>query len=355
MAIVLGLLAGLSLVILGAELLVRGAARAAAALGVSPLLIGLTVVAYGTSAPELAVSVSAGLTGRPALALANVVGSNVFNVLAIVGLAALLSPIAADARVVRREVPIMLAATVGTMLLAADGALTRGDGAVLLAGLVAVTLSQFRGARSPRPAAARAGPTARGLAGDAGLVLAGLAALVAGSRWLVDAAAAGAAAMGVSELVVGLTIVAAGTSVPELATSLVAAVRGERDLAIGNVVGSNVFNLLGVLGASALAAPDGLTIADQVRSLDAWVALGAAAVLLPMAWSGAAIVRWEGAVLFAGYVAYLAAVVAIAVGAMGLPSPVTGAAVATLPLAVVLLAAGGGHRRPRPPAGRGAP
>lgn len=355
MAIVLGLAAGLILVILGAELLVRGAARAAAALGVSPLLIGLTVVAYGTSAPEFAVSVSAGLTGRPALAVANVVGSNVFNVLAIVGLAALLSPIAAAARVVRREVPIMLAATVGTMLLAADGALTRGDGAVLLAGLVAVTLSQFRGARSPHPAAARAGPTARGLLGDAGLVLAGLAALVVGSRWLVDAAAAGAAALGVSELVVGLTIVAAGTSVPELATSLVAAARGERDLAIGNVVGSNVFNLLGVLGVSALAAPTGLAIADQVRSLDAWVALGAAAVLLPMAWSGAAIVRWEGAVLFAGYVAYLAAVVAIAVGALGLPSPGTGAAVATLPLAVVLLAAAGGRRRPRPPAGRGAP
>ena len=351
MGIALGLLAGLTLVILGADLLVRGAARAAAALGVPPLLVGLTVVAYGTSAPELAVSVSAGLAGRPELAVANVVGSNVFNVLAIVGLAALVAPLAAPARIVRREVPLMLAATVGAMLLGSDGLLGRAEGAVLLAGLAAVTWSQLRRPSSGPSETGDGRPThprRRALARDAAFVAAGLAALALGARWLVGAAAAGAVALGVSELVVGLTIVAAGTSVPELATSVVAALRGERDLAIGNVVGSNVFNLLGILGVAALASPDGLLIAEQTRSLDAWVALAAAAVLLPMAWSGAAIVRWEGALLLVAYAGYLTLVVALAVGAMPLPGAGATAPLAALPVAIIAVAAVLAKRRSRP-------
>jgi cation:H+ antiporter len=245
----------------------------------------------------------------------------------------------------------MLAATVGAMLLGADGLLGRAEGAVLLSGLAAVTWSQLRrptvGPAEPgpqRPANPRRGALLR----DAAFVASGLATLTLGARWLVGAAAAGAVALGVSELVVGLTLVAAGTSVPELATSVVAALRGERDLAIGNVVGSNVFNLLGILGVAALASPAGLPIAEQTRSLDAWVALAAAAVLLPMAWSGAAIVRWEGAVLLVAYAGYLMLVIALAVGALPLPGVGATVLLAALPVAVITVAALVEKRRARP-------
>ena len=353
----LGLVAGLLLVVAGADALVRGAARTAAALGVPPLLVGLTVVAYGTSAPELAVSLSAGADARPELALANVVGSNIFNVLAILGLAALFAPLAASAAVVRREIPILLLVTAGTMVLGADGVFARGDGLLLLAGLAALTAGQVRAARRAAYGVARArrGPTTgqavnhprlgrRALLRDAVFVVAGLTALVVGAGWLVEAAVAIALDFGVSDVVVGLTIVAAGTSLPELATSIVAALRGERDLAIGNVVGSNVFNLLGILGLASLTAPSGLSVASQVLGLDAWVAMGAAALLLPLARSGGAIVRWEGAVLVVGYAAYLATVVAIALGRFDVPSVGVGAAIAGVPL---LAAVGAITRLPR--------
>lgn len=347
----LGLLLGLAFVVLGAEALVRGAARTAAALGVPPLLVGLTVVAYGTSAPELSVSVQAGVAGRPDLALANVLGSNVFNVLAIVGLSALATPLVARAEVVRREVPILLAATVVTLSLAADGALGRGDGLLLLAGLALVTLGQLRTARAGLRAARSTPRPAPSFVRDAALMAVGLVALILGARWLVDAAVALALAWGVSELIVGLTIVAAGTSVPELATSLVAALRGERDLAIGNVVGSNVFNLLGILGVAAVAAPAGLSVAPQVTALDAWVVLAAALLLLPMAWTGAVVARWEGAVLLVGYLGYLAWIVAIATDRLPLPAPWLGATVAAVPVVVVAGVAVASWARRRPPGG----
>lgn len=352
----LGLIAGLALVVVGADLLVRGAARAAASLGVPPLLIGLTVVAYGTSSPELAVSLSAGAAARPDLALANVVGSNIFNVLAILGLAALLAPLMASAEVVRREIPLMVFVTVATMLLGADGALTAVDGLLLVAGLAAVTASQVRAARRAirarraevaATAATASRPSRRGLAVDGLLVAAGLTGLVIGAGWLVDAAVAIALDLGVSEVVVGLTIVAAGTSLPELATSVVAALRGERDLAIGNVVGSNVFNLLGILGIASLAAPGGLTVAPQVLGLDAWVALGAAALLLPLARTGNALVRWEGALLVVAYAAYLAAVVGIALGRLAVPPVGIGLAIAVVPMLAAVGVIARPPRRPR--------
>ncbi|CAN5622908.1 calcium/sodium antiporter [soil metagenome] len=337
----MGFLVGLAAVVAGAELLVRGASRAAAALGISPLVIGLTVVAYGTSAPELAVSLSASASGRPDLAVANVVGSNVFNVLAIVGLCAVVAPVAARARVVRREIPVMVVVTLAFVGLAADGAVTRLDGVLLLVGMVVLAWFTLRSERTEAPAASsRPAPT--NLALDAALVLAGLVLLVAGARWLVGAATATAAALGVSELVIGLTVVAAGTSVPELATSLVAVLRGQRDIAIGNIVGSNLFNVLGILGISALAAPGGLRVVEQVLALDAWVMLGAAAILLPMAITGAAVVRWEGVVLLVGYVAYTAVVVAVATGAIAVPAAWTVTLAVALP---VLLVAGGAWRQ----------
>lgn len=356
----LGLVAGLVLVVAGADALVRGAARAAAAFGVPPLLVGLTVVAYGTSAPELAVSLSAGASARPELALANLVGSNVFNVLVILGLAALFAPIAASADVVRREIPFMLLVTVGAMVLGADAVFGRGDGLLLLAGLAALTAGQVRAARRAARGAAHvrrdrhahqsvAEPgRGRGLVRDALLVVTGLTGLVIGAGWLVDAAVTIALDLGVSEVVVGLTIVAAGTSLPELATSVVAALRGQRDLAIGNVVGSNVFNLVGILGLASLTAPSGLPVASQVLALDAWVALGAAALLLPLARSGGALVRWEGAVLVVAYAVYLAAVVAIALDRLDVPAVAVGAAIAALPLLAAAVAIVRRPRRARP-------
>ncbi len=360
----LGLVAGLVLVVAGADALVRGAARAAAAFGVPPLLVGLTVVAYGTSAPELAVSLSAGASARPELALANLVGSNVFNVLVILGLAALFAPIAASADVVRREIPFMLLVTVGAMVLGADAVFGRGDGLLLLAGLAALTAGQVRAARRAARGAARGAAhvrrdrhahqsvaepgRGRGLVRDALLVVTGLTGLVIGAGWLVDAAVTIALDLGVSEVVVGLTIVAAGTSLPELATSVVAALRGQRDLAIGNVVGSNVFNLVGILGLASLTAPSGLPVASQVLALDAWVALGAAALLLPLARSGGALVRWEGAVLVVAYAVYLAAVVAIALGRLDVPAVAVGAAIAALPLLAAAVAIVRRPRRARP-------
>jgi cation:H+ antiporter len=354
MLLALGLLAGLALLLLGAELLVRGASAIATGLGVPALLIGLTVVAYGTSAPELAVSVGASLAGRPELAVANVVGSNVFNILAIVGLSAFVAPLLTPAPVVRREIPLMLLATLAAMALGADGRVGRVEGLALLAALAWVTATSIRGARAEATAAAATAPAAakaprvagRPLLVAVGQVALGLVLLVLGARWLVASAGAIATALGVSELVVGLTIVAVGTSLPELATSLVAMARGQRDLAIGNVVGSNVFNLLGILGLSAAAAPGGLAVAPQIGALDAWVMLGAAAVLLPMAWTGGAIVRWEGGLLLVGYVAYLVAVVQIAVGAWALPAAGISAILVALPVAALLLVAARHRRRP---------
>ena len=367
----LGLVAGLVLVVAGADAMVRGAARAAAALGVPPLLVGLTVVAYGTSAPELAVSLSAGADARPELALANVVGSNVFNVLAILGLAALFAPLAASATVVRREIPLMLLVTLGAMALGADGVLARGDGLLMLAALAALTAGQVVAARRALRGAALArrdrnagrplvdsGPAPPGRARDtrvrdaflrdALFVAAGLTGLVIGAGWLIDAAVAIALDLGVSEVVIGLTIVAAGTSLPELATSVVAALRGERDLAIGNVVGSNVFNLVGILGLASLTAPSGLPVPPQVLGLDAWVALGAAALLLPLARSGGALVRWEGAVLVLAYAGYLTAVVTLALGRWDLPPIGVGVAIAGLPLLAAAAAMARGPRAGRP-------
>lgn len=334
----LGLGLGLTLVVVGADLLVRGAARAAAAFGVPTLLVGLTVVAYGTSAPELAVSLQAGASARPDLALANLLGSNVFNVLAILGLAALVAPLAASTRVVRREIPLMLLVTVGAVVLGANGSFGRLDGVALLAGLALLTAGQLRAAiRSQRDAAlarATASGAARARLTDAALIVGGLTALVVGARALVDAASAIALSLGVGEVTIGLTIVAVGTSLPELATSVVAALRGERDLAIGNVVGSNVFNLLGILGLTSLLAPAPLPVAPQVLAFDAWIVLFAAALLLPLARSGRTLVRWEGALLVGCYVAYLAVLVALAAGRIALPPSWVGIGLAGSALAV---------------------
>lgn len=299
---------GLVLLILGAELLVRGASRLAATVGLSPLVIGLTVVAYGTSAPELAVSVQSALGGQADLAVGNVVGSNLFNVLVILGASAVFAPLLVSRRLVRLDVPLLIVLSVATWLLALDGRFGRVDGLLLVCGAAAYTAWLIReGRRESRRERARApagSPPPRlggaRLARDAVLVLVGLGLLVAGSRWFVEGAVGAARLLGVSELVIGLTIVAAGTSMPELATSLLAAVRGERDIAVGNVIGSNIFNLLVVLGGASLVAPEGVPVASSALAFDLPVMIGVALACLPIFFTGYAIARWEGAV-FLGY------------------------------------------------------
>ena len=306
------LLVGLVLLVVGAEALVRGASGLARAVGLSPLVIGLTVVAYGTSTPELAVSVQSALAGRADLALGNVVGSNIFNVLFILGVSSLITPLVVAQQLVRWDVPLMIGASVLTWLVAIDGTVSRVEGALLFAGGVAYTVFVIRQSRKEseeirQEYAAEYGADAHApkrLVRQIALVAGGLVALVLGSRWLVDAAIVLARELGLSELVIGLTIVAAGTSLPELATSVLASWRGERDIAVGNVVGSNIFNILTVLGTSSLVAPSGIAVSAAAMSFDIPIMIAVAVACLPIFFTGHVIARWEGALFLAYYVAY---------------------------------------------------
>ena len=336
---------GLAVLIGGAEVLVRGASRLALAVGLTPLVVGLTVVAFGTSAPELAVSIGAGRAGLDGLALGNVVGSNVFNVLFILGLTAVIAPLVVARQLVRLDVPVMIGASALVVMLAADGRIGTLDGVLLAAGLVAYLGWLLYAGRRPEAEASAGGPAPAAteaprpktrLALDLGLVAGGLVLLVFGSRWLVAGATGIATALGVSDLIVGLTIVAAGTSMPEVATSVVATLRGQRDLAIGNVVGSNVFNLLGILGVAALATPGGLAVPAAVQAFDGWVMLAVAVVCLPIFVSGLGIARWEGVVLLVGYAAYTATLVRLAATGAVAPDPVALAWALGVPTAALL-------------------
>ncbi|MFN9489172.1 MAG: calcium/sodium antiporter [Betaproteobacteria bacterium] len=309
-------IAGLAVLVLGANLLVRGASKLALSFGISPLVVGLTVVAMGTSAPEVAVSVGAVLDGRADIAVGNVVGSNVFNVLFILGLSALIVPLLVHVQVIRQEVPIMIGASVLLLLLGLDGVLSFRDGTFLFALLVAYTVFVVRQSRRETRAAdsydsefsaAQAGDWDAKWPVQIALIAAGLLCLVYGADWLVTAAVAFARALGVSDVVIGLTIVAAGTSMPEVATSVTAAIKGERDIAVGNVVGSNIFNILGCLGLSALVAGDsGLIVAPSLLAFDLWVMIAVAVACLPIFVTGREIARWEGGVFVAYYAAYAA-------------------------------------------------
>jgi cation:H+ antiporter len=308
---------GLVLLVVGANALVRGASKLALSFGISPLVVGLTIVAFGTSAPEVAVSVGAVLDGNPDIAIGNVVGSNIFNVLFILGISALIAPLIVNIQLIRQEVPIMLGASLLLLALGLDGKLSLLDGALLFALLVAYTVFLVVQSRRETQAAkdeyaaevkpAEAGAWDDKLPMQLLLIVVGLAALVFGSEYLVTAAISFAKAMGVSDLVIGLTIVAAGTSMPEVATSITAAIKGERDIAVGNVVGSNTFNILGCLGLSGLVSGDmGLVMAPSLLAFDIWVMLAVALACLPVFMTGREIARWEGAVFLGYYVAYVA-------------------------------------------------
>ena len=308
--------AGLAALVVGASSLVRGASKLALSLGISPLVVGLTIVAFGTSAPEMAVSTGAVLNGQGDIAIGNVVGSNIFNVLFILGASALIVPLVVHVQLIRQEIPIMLGASMLLLAFALDGSISMWEGAVLLALLVSYTAFLVIQSRKETAAAAaefneEITPAGKGdwdahWAAQAGLIVAGLVMLVFGSDWLVSASVAFAKAFGVSDLVIGLTIVAAGTSMPEVATSITAAIKGERDIAVGNVVGSNTFNILGCVGLSGLVAGTaGLGVAPSLINFDIWVMLAVALACLPVFLTGREIARWEGAVFLGYYVAYV--------------------------------------------------
>jgi cation:H+ antiporter len=310
---VLTFVLGLVLLLIGAESLVRGASRLATASGMSPLVVGLTIVAFGTSAPELAISLQSTLAGQPDLALGNVVGSNIANVLLILGLAALIRPLAVAPRILRLDIPVMIAVSALLLLLALDKTISRVDGAVLVAGLLLYTgftivQSRTASARLQAEFAAEYGAPRRQAGtttlAQIALVVLGLALLTLGADWLVESAVAFATAMGLSQLIIGLTIVAVGTSLPEIAASVVASLRGERDIAIGNIVGSCIFNILSVLGITSLLAPAGISVPQAALSFDLPVMVAVAIAILPIAFHGAAIMRWEGALFVGYYVAY---------------------------------------------------
>lgn len=312
--IALQLIAGFLLLLFGAEALVRGASKIAATIGISPLVIGLTVVAFGTSAPELAVSIMSTANGQTDIALGNVVGSNIFNVLFILGLSSLIVPLVVAQQLIRLDVPIMIGASLLTILVAWDGAIRPWEGALLLLLGILYTVFVIRLSRKEKNKAvldeyreeyaAEYKPEKGSMVLQLLLVTAGLALLIVGSRFLVNGAVAIATSMGVSELVIGLTIVAAGTSLPEVATSVIASIRGERDIAVGNVVGSNIFNILYILGLSAMIGKGGLDVANTVLMFDLPVMIATAVACLPIFFTGKKLDRWEGVVFLGYYVAY---------------------------------------------------
>ncbi|MCS7169728.1 MAG: calcium/sodium antiporter [Candidatus Kapabacteria bacterium] len=317
MSPLLGFAIGLGALILGAEWLVRGASHLAIAWRVPPLVVGLTVVAYGTSSPELAVSVQAAWSGQEEVALGNVIGSNIFNVLFILGLSALIIPLAVNERLIRLDVPLMIGVSLVVYVMSLDGAISRVDGVLLVVGAIAYTLFLFRAGAEGAPAEKlllHKKLSWRDIALYLLLVLAGLGLLVAGSRWLVRAAVDTATALGVNPIVIGLTIVAAGTSLPEVVTSIVAALRKARDLAVGNVVGSNLFNLLLILGAAAVVAPSGIPVPPSVRTFDLPIMLATAVACLPIFHTSRHVERWEGGLFLAYYGLYTGYLVIDALG-----------------------------------------
>jgi len=310
---------GLGVLLAGGEVLVRGASRLAALFRVTPLVIGLTVVAFGTSAPELAVVLQSSFAGQTDLAIGNVVGSCIFNVLVVLGLTAIVLPVVVSARLVRLEVPLMIGASVLLWVFGLDGVLGRVDGLILFAGLIAYMSwtvwqarkeskrfrGEFEGAIETRAGAVRNGAIWK-IAVQIGLVLLGFVLLVLGSRWLVTGSVTIAQRLGVSQLMIGLTIVAVGTSLPEIVTSILAGLRGQSEIAVGNVVGSNILNILAVLGFSSIVAPEGIAVSRDALYLDIPVMIAVAVACLPIFFTQYRIDRWEGYLFFGYYLAYTA-------------------------------------------------
>lgn len=344
----LSLLLGLFVLVAGAELLVRGAVSLAELARISPLVIGLTVVAFGTSAPELAVSSISSLKGDSAIALGNVVGSNIFNVLLILGVSALIVPLSVSSQLVKLDVPIMIVASIAVAIAAANGSISRFEGVIFLLCAVVYTAWLIRTGRKeiandesePTDSAAEKPIAASRLVTvsvNIGLILGGLVLLVWGAKLLVDSATAIARGFGVSDMVIGLTIVAAGTSLPELATSIVAALKGQRDIAVGNVVGSNVFNLLVVLSTAAVLSSSGVPVPQSVFSFDVAFMVGVAVLCWPIFFTQAVVSRWEGALMLVLYVVYTGLLIASSVQLSWAPTGKSALVFAALPLVIAVV------------------
>ena len=312
------LVVGLVLLVGGAEILVKGASTLAATIGISPLVIGLTVVAFGTSAPELAVSLQASLNGQADIALGNVVGSNICNVLLILGVSAMIAPLVVAQQLVRLDVPIMIGVSALLMFFGMDGRLNRSDGVILFLGGLAYTVFLLYQSRQEKDLAVRDeyaqfGERSLSLKEtglNAVLFVVGMIMLVAGSQMLVNSAVEIATFLGASPLIIGLTVIALGTSLPELATSVMATIRGERDIAVGNVIGSNIFNILVVLGLSSSVSMTGIGVSRAAISFDIPVMLAVAVMCLPIFFTDNQVSRREGLLLLAYYLLYVGYLVA---------------------------------------------
>lgn len=305
---IIWVIAGLALLYFGAEWLVKGSASVALRFGLSALVVGLTVVAYGTSMPELVVSLKAAAAGQSQLAIGNVVGSNIFNVAAILGIAALIFPIKIQFQLIRFDVPLMIAVSLLAIFFLRDGLLERWEAGILFAGIIAYTTGSLIYAKRSTPKAVHeefdeSMPKVTGtIWTDLMFIAGGMGLLIFGSRFLVDGSIGIARSFGISEAVIGLTIVAAGTSTPELAATVVAAMKKEADIAVGNIVGSNIYNLLCILGATGLVHP--LEVGD-VSWVDFGVMLTVSVLLVPFMATGFVLKRWEGAVFVVIYLGYL--------------------------------------------------
>ena len=310
----LQLLCGLVMLIAGAELLVRCAVRMAANLKVRPLLIGLTVVALGSSAPQLTVSLQAALSDSTDIAVGSVIGSNIFNILVTLGLSALIIPLRVSRQLVRLDIPLMILASGLVFALALNKQLDRLDGVILLAGLLIYLALLLRQSRHSGHHHNNHDLPRTSWLHNILLMLSALALLGLAGHLLLGAAVTVATELGLSERIIGLTIIAVSTSLPELATSLIAALRGQREIAVGNVIGSNVFNLLGVLGLTALVAPAPLSVSPNALAFDLPVMLGVAALCLPVFYTGYRVTRAEGLLFLGLYLAYGLHVVSFTTG-----------------------------------------
>lgn len=306
----LSILIGLVALFFGGEWLIRASSRLAAALGVPTLIIGLTVVALGTSMPELVVSGSAAIVGSSEIAIGNIVGSTIANLGLVLGLAALIRPLRVHITLIRREIPMMIGASIVVLVMALDGAISQLDGLLLLLGYVIFTLVLVRAAiRQPADAivtaeveAVKGQPRAIARGREVGVLLISLIVLILGAQFTVNGATGIARSAGISELVVGLTLVALGTSLPEITTAIMATLRGHHDIATGGAVGSNIANLLVVLGVTAVIRP--IAVAPNTLGFDLPVMIAFAVAFLPMAFNQR-LARWQGGLLLIGYLAYL--------------------------------------------------
>jgi cation:H+ antiporter len=301
---------GLSFLIFGADILIRGSSRLAFSFGITPLVIGLTVVSFGTSAPELAVSAQAAMANQANLSVGNVVGSNIFNILFVLGVSALIAPLIVSPNLISRDVPIMIGVSIVAYLFMLNQFFSLFEGVILFSTLIAYLWYLVYQSRKDKIIVEegslyeKGSGSKLGLIKNIGFIILGLSLLVLGSQLLVDSAVKFAKYLGVSELVIGITIVAIGTSLPEVVTSVVATIRGERDIAVGNVIGSNIFNMLGVFGVAGIFSPNGIVILPSLINFDFPFMIFVAIICLPIFISGGIISRWEGFLLFSIYVVY---------------------------------------------------